>query len=163
MKRAGVCIVTALFGVLGCSGPVLCSSAGDDHSGRIGEFMQRLYECGMFNGSVLVARDGEVIYKQDFGFATVELEVENRPDTRFRIGSLTKSFTAVLIVQLVEEGKLKLDDKITTHLPGYPRGTGDLITIEHLLAHTSGVPNTAKDIPGLWTEGSCTRVLLHSP
>ncbi|MDB5242452.1 MAG: serine hydrolase, partial [Spirosoma sp.] len=68
-------------------------------------------------------------------------KIPNTPDTRFRLGSITKQFTAMLIMQLVEQGKLKLDGKITDYLPDYPKITGDKITIHHLLTHTSGIPS----------------------
>jgi CubicO group peptidase (beta-lactamase class C family) len=64
----------------------------------------------------------------------------NRPDTRFNIGSIGKSFTAVAIMQLVEEGKLSLTDTIARHLPDYPRPAADAITVHHLLTHRSGLP-----------------------
>jgi CubicO group peptidase (beta-lactamase class C family) len=73
--------------------------------------------------------------------ANIEWAIANAPDTKFRLGSLTKQFTAMLIMQLVEGGKLKLEGKITGYLTDYPKATGDKITINHLLTHTSGIPN----------------------
>ena len=71
----------------------------------------------------------------------MEWNIPNTTDTKFRVGSVTKQFTAMLIMQLVEEGKLKLDVPITTYIPDYPKDKGDKITIHHLLTHTSGIPN----------------------
>lgn len=98
-------------------------------------------EYGKFNGSVLVAEKGKVIYKKGFGLADMEWNIPNQPDTKHRLGSITKQFTAMLIMQLFEQGKLKLDVPISTYLPDYPKKSGDIITIHHLLTHTSGIPN----------------------
>ncbi|MEZ4735044.1 MAG: serine hydrolase domain-containing protein [Caldilineaceae bacterium] len=88
--------------------------------------------------AVLVLRDGEVILRQGYGLANVELGVPIAPEMVFRLGSVAKQFTAMAILILAEEGKLALDDEITTYLPAYPT-QGQTITIEHLLTHTSGV------------------------
>ncbi len=108
---------------------------------QIEDLINLYSEYGQFNGSVLVAEDGEVIYKNGFGKANMEWDIPNAPNTKHRLGSITKQFTAMLILQLVEEGKLKLDVPITTYLPDYPKATGDKITLHHLLTHTSGIPN----------------------
>lgn len=108
---------------------------------KIDQFMNLCYEYGQFNGSVLVADKGEVIYKKGFGFADMEWEIPNEPDTKFRLGSVTKGFTAILVLQLVQQGKLKLDGKITDYLPDYPRRQGDRVSIHQLLTHTSGIPD----------------------
>jgi CubicO group peptidase (beta-lactamase class C family)/uncharacterized protein YneR len=88
--------------------------------------------------AALVAVKGQVIYKKAFGMANLELDVPMQPEMVFRIGSITKQFTAVAILQLMEQGKLSLDDEITKFIPDYPT-QGHLITIEHLLTHTSGI------------------------
>ncbi len=77
----------------------------------------------------------------------MEWKIPNDPDTKFRLGSVTKQFTATLIMQLVEQGKIRLDGKLTDYLTDYRKDTGDKITIHHLLCHTSGVPNYTAD-PG---------------
>ena len=80
---------------------------------KIDELMTQHHNAGQFNGSVLVAERGKVIHRESFGFANFEWDIPNSPDTKFRIGSITKSFTAILILQLVERGKLKLEGKVT--------------------------------------------------
>ncbi len=92
-----------------------------------------------FSGSILVARDGNVILKKGYGYANREWNAPNNPDTKFRIASVTKPFTAVLILQLVAANKLDLHKPITTYLKSYPKEQGSLITIHHLLNHTSGL------------------------
>ncbi len=108
---------------------------------KLDKLISAYAEYGKFNGSVLVADKGTVIYKKGFGLADMEWNIPNQPDTKHRLGSITKQFTAMLIMQLVEQGKLKLDVPITTWLPDYPKKNGDIITIHHLLTHTSGIPN----------------------
>jgi CubicO group peptidase (beta-lactamase class C family) len=88
--------------------------------------------------AALVAQNGQIIYKKAFGLADLELKVAMQPDMIFRIGSITKQFTAVAILQLAEKGLLSLNDDITRYLPDFPVH-GHKITIEHLLTHTSGI------------------------
>ncbi|HYD92214.1 MAG TPA: serine hydrolase domain-containing protein, partial [Flavobacterium sp.] len=88
--------------------------------------------------TALVSSRGNIIYKKAFGMADVELNVPMRTDHIFRIASITKQFTAVAILQLMEAGKLNLKDEITRFIPDYPM-QGATITIEHLLTHTSGI------------------------
>jgi len=74
---------------------------------------------GAFNGTALVAENGKVIFKKGYGLADFEWKVPNTPDTKFRLGSITKQFTATLILQLVEEGKLLLTDPVGKYLPEF--------------------------------------------
>jgi len=119
----------------------ILDSLGQTKAEKIDELIKQYNEYGQFNGSILVAENGKVIFKKGFGLANMEWELPNQPDTKHRLGSVTKQFTAMLILQLVEEGKLKLDVPITTYLPNYPKKTGDMITIHNLLTHTSGIPD----------------------
>ncbi|WP_289663377.1 serine hydrolase [Flavobacterium panacagri] len=112
-----------------------------DKAKQIEQLLGKYNEYGQFNGSALVAENGKVIFKKGFGSANMEWNIPNQPDTKFRLGSISKQFTALLIVKLAEEGKLKLDVPITTYLPDYPKENGDKITTHHLLTHTSGIPN----------------------
>ena len=92
--------------------------------------------------SILIARQGDVIYKKAFGSANVELNVAMQPDMVFKIGSITKQFTAIGILQLVEKGKISLQDSLQKYIPKFP-SKGYTITIENLLTHTSGIPDYA--------------------
>ena len=92
--------------------------------------------------TVLVSRNGKIIYQKALGMANVELNIPMQMDNVFRIASITKQFTAIAILQLMEQGKLNLQDEITRFLPGYPM-QGAKITIEHLLTHTSGIRDYA--------------------
>lgn len=88
--------------------------------------------------AVLVAKNERVIYHKAFGYANLELDVKLKPENIFRIGSITKQFTAAAILKLEDEGKLSVQDDIKKFIPDYPTH-GHIITIEHLLTHTSGI------------------------
>ena len=117
------------------------STFAQDKAQQIEQLLSKYNEYGQFNGSALVAENGKVIFKKGFGSANMEWNIPNQPDTKFRLGSISKQFTALLIVKLAEEGKLKLDVPITTYLSDYPKENGDKITIHQLLTHSSGIPN----------------------
>lgn len=88
--------------------------------------------------SLLVAKKGKIIYEKAFGSASLELSVPIRPEMVFNLGSITKQFTAVAILQLVEKGKISLQDSLQKYVPDFP-SKGYPITIENLLTHTSGI------------------------
>ena len=121
--------------------------------GKIDDLVQKYVELEQFNGSILVAQGDGVILKKGYGMANFEWSIPNTPDTRFRLGSVTKQFTSMLIMQLVEEGKLSLDDKLADRLPYYRKETGSKVTIHQLLNHTSGIPSYT-DIPNFMRDRS---------
>jgi CubicO group peptidase (beta-lactamase class C family) len=106
----------------------------------IATIMQRRSSAGEFNGTVLVARDGKILYENSFGYANREWNIPNDLETKFEIGSMTKQFTALLILQFVNEGKLDLNGHISDYLPYYRKDTGSRVTIAELLSQTSGIP-----------------------
>ncbi|HEX8398794.1 MAG TPA: serine hydrolase [Pyrinomonadaceae bacterium] len=108
---------------------------------KIDVLLKQHHDYGQFNGSILVAENGKIIYKKGFGMANIEWNIPNQPDTKFRIASITKQFTATLVLQLVEEGKIKLDGNISDYLTDYRKDTGSKVTIHQLLNHTSGIPD----------------------
>ena len=138
-------LVLAALAVLAFQGAALAQ----DKARKIDELVSLYSKYGQFNGSALVAENGKVILKKGYGLANMEWNIPNQPDTKFRLGSITKQFTATLILQLVEQGKIKLDGKLTDYLPDYRKDTGAKITIHNLLSHTSGVPNYTA-IPGFF-------------
>lgn len=117
------------------------SAQAPDKAAALDALLAKYNEFGLFNGSVLVAEKGEVILAKGYGMANFEWQVPNTPATKFRLGSITKQFTSMLVMQLVEEGKLKLDAKLSDMLPYYRKDTGDKVTLHHLLTHTSGIPS----------------------
>lgn len=94
-----------------------------------------------FNGVVMVGRRGRTRWSRAFGWADVEAKVPLTVDTRFGVGSISKWFTAVTVLKLVEQGRLTLDDPITAHLKDYRPDTGAKVKLRHLLANNAGVPN----------------------
>lgn len=95
---------------------------------------------GVFSGAVLVAKDGKPVFRKAYGFADREWNVANTPETRFRLGSITKQFTATAILQLAEQGNLSVDEPISKYYPQAPAAWAP-ITLKHLLTHTSGIPS----------------------
>ncbi len=136
----------ALFCSIG-AGIISCSRTTRTNSKKVEMISQMMSayskhdQHGKFNGSILVAEKGEIIYQNAFGLANVELNIENTIATKFRIASITKQFTAALILRLHEEDQLDLNTPISNYLPNYPIESGSLITIHHLLNHSSGIPN----------------------
>jgi D-alanyl-D-alanine carboxypeptidase len=105
---------------------------------EIDGLLNQIYPPDGPGAAAIVVKDGEVLHRQGYGLANLEHNLPVEPDMVFKVGSVTKQFTAVSILMLVEEGKLSLDDPIEQFLPGYPTH-GHRITIEHLLTHTSGI------------------------
>ena len=127
------------------------SGAGDPRSARLLEYLSAAAALGHVQGSVLVAEGGKVLVDTAFGFANMELGVRNTPETRFRVASVTKQFTAMAVVMLAEDGKLRLSDPISKYLDSIPPEWSG-ITIHHLLRHTSGI----SDYEG-WFDGYTTQ------
>lgn len=135
----------AMLVVTSCNGQTNSNEENSDKNidqikiDKIDEIINLYYENAGFNGSVLISHNGKVIYKKGFGLANMEWNIPNGTDTKFRIASVTKPFTAMLIMQLVAEKKLDLHEPITTYLTDYPKENGSKITVHHLLTHSSGL------------------------
>jgi len=103
-------------------------------------FVKKLVAADVFSGSVLLAKDGKIIFKGAWGMANKDFEVPNRIDTKFNLGSMNKMFTALSIARLVEAGKVSLDDPLSKFIPDFPdEESAKKILIKHLLSHTSGL------------------------
>lgn len=134
--RAGARLVFAsLIGLFLSVGPVQAQDPA-----RMDQIVRTSTEANEFSGSVLVARDGQVLLDRGYGFANREWLIPNDGDTKFRLGSITKQFTAVAIMILNERGLVDLDAPVKTWLPDAP-AAWDKVTVRRLLAHTAGVPN----------------------
>jgi CubicO group peptidase (beta-lactamase class C family) len=105
-------------------------------------YLSKLTKARLFSGSVLIARNGKVLVRKGYGEADRKKHVVNTAQTKFRIGSLTKQFTAMAILILQAQGKLNVRDRICTYLGDCPT-TWQKITFHHLLTHTSGIPDFA--------------------
>jgi CubicO group peptidase (beta-lactamase class C family) len=123
--------------------------AAADPTAAIDAQLRAAFPADQPGAAVIVVRDGRVLFRKAYGMADLEQGVPLQPDMVFRLGSITKQFTAAAILMLAEEGKLTLQDPIEKHLPGYPT-QGHVITIEHLLTHTSGIQSYT-DMPGWMT------------
>ncbi|NPD86034.1 serine hydrolase [Lentimicrobium sp. L6] len=106
---------------------------------KIDRYLASCNERGLFNGTALIAKGDSILFNKGFGLANREWNIPNDVDTRFDIGSLTKQFVTVITLQLVEEGKLNVDNVISDFLPKYRKDIGDIVNINHLLKHTSGI------------------------
>jgi CubicO group peptidase (beta-lactamase class C family) len=111
-----------------------------DFAARADEYLQAQMKVNRFSGVVLVAHEGKTIFEKGYGFANAEWEIPNTPQTKFRLGSITKQFTATTILLLAEEGKLRIEDPICNYLDPCPEAWKP-VTIHHLLTHTSGIPS----------------------
>jgi CubicO group peptidase (beta-lactamase class C family) len=111
-----------------------------DNVSRMEQVVQSYVDSKQFMGAALVARDGKVLLSKGYGFANLEWGVANSPASKFRLGSITKQFTAACILLLEERGKLKVDDPVKKYMTDAP-AAWDKVTIFNLLTHTSGIPS----------------------
>jgi CubicO group peptidase (beta-lactamase class C family) len=127
-----------LFYLWTLSGLVLAQFEPD----KLDEFILSHTATQQFSGSVLVARNENILFHKAYGLANRNFNIPNNINTKFRIGSISKLFTSVAIYQLEKSGKLSIDDKVVTYLPDWKRDDlFDDITIKHLLTHSSGLAN----------------------
>jgi CubicO group peptidase (beta-lactamase class C family) len=108
---------------------------------KVDSLIQQYIETKQFSGCVLIAKNNELLYQRAVGYANREEKLPNNINTNFNIASMGKTFTATLIMQLVQEGKLAVDQTLSSVLPEYKVKKADSITVRHLLMHTSGVGN----------------------
>lgn len=113
---------------------------GQDLAAKIDEYVSAQAKNRQFSGAILVSSEGKVLLKKGYGLANIEHNVPNSPQTRFRLGSITKQFTAAAILLLQEQGKLDVKDPVCKYLPQCPDAWKE-ITLHNLLTHTSGIPN----------------------
>lgn len=125
---------------------------------QIEKWIERYEENGYLNGSILIASNEDILLNRGFGMANWEHAIPNKPTTKFKIGSLTKAFTAMCIYQLHEKGKLNIDDCIEMYLPNYRHG--DKISIYHCLTNSTGIPNYTSS-PDFWPKTMRLPMTLH--
>ena len=142
MPRPAATLVVLIFLLLarGASAQVSSPPADAVVAARVDEFMNAEVKVNGFTGTVLLARKGVPIVSKGFAMANVEWQIANTPQTKFRLGSITKPFTSMAIMQLQQMGKLKVEDSICQHLTPCP-DTWKPVTVHHLLSHTSGIPS----------------------
>lgn len=139
MKRfATLCCMCAL--VVSYTWAQSVASAPPEIRTKVDEYVNAAMTVYGFSGSILVSQNGQAVVSKGFGMANIELAVPNTPQTVFRLGSVTKQFTAMAIMILQERGKLRVSDPACQYLTECPAAWQPL-TIRHLLTHTSGIPN----------------------
>jgi CubicO group peptidase (beta-lactamase class C family) len=127
------------LGALGLVLLFLISPLNAQTPARFDHQIQAYVRNGDFSGSVLVARDGRILFQKSYGMANQDWNIPNSEKTKFHIASVTKTFTAAAILQLAREGKLKLEDPLSKYIPNFLNG--ERITVEQMLMHTSGLPD----------------------
>ncbi|MGN6266152.1 MAG: serine hydrolase [Ginsengibacter sp.] len=119
------------------------SSFAQNETALIDSLLNAYNHLGKFNGSALVAKDGNILLNKGFGYRNAETGVLNDEHSIYQLGSVTKQFTSAVILKLQSENKLSVADKISKYFPDYPKG--DSITIRELLTHTAGIYNYTND------------------
>ncbi|MEO6722252.1 MAG: serine hydrolase [Ferruginibacter sp.] len=125
---------------------LLCALLGitlfaQNKKAKLSGIMHTYHNYNMFDGAVLVAENGKIIYKDAFGLANREWNIPNRTDTKFMIGSVSKPLTAMLMLIQVQKGLINLNKTIADYLPEFKTKPAANVTIKQLLSHTSGIPN----------------------
>jgi len=106
---------------------------------KVDSYLQPYIETGDFSGSVLISKADEILFSKGYGFADISHNIVNTPQTKFKLASVSKQFTAAAILILEQDGLLKVEDSIDKFISDYPNG--DEITLHHLLTHSSGIPD----------------------
>ena len=119
------------------------SFAQDSTTKKLDELLQAYHDVGKFNGSALVAQHGKILLQKGYGFKNIKTGTLNDENTIYQIASITKQFTATVVLKLIELNKLALTDKLSKFYSSLP--FGDSITIQNLLTHTSGITDHAED------------------
>jgi len=131
--------------VLVCISPLGYAAETAGKAARIDQLMAQYADYRGFTGTALVSDHDQVIFKKGYGLANREWNIPNTPEVKFRLGSITKQFTSMLIMQQVANGSIKLDGHICDYLPYYRQETGAKVTISQLLSHTSVIPSYTDD------------------
>ncbi|MBM3809470.1 MAG: beta-lactamase family protein [Acidimicrobiia bacterium] len=137
-----LCLVTLIGGAAARAQTAAATAAPPDRAAlekKVDEFLNAHARVNSFSGSVLIAKDGTPLLSKGYGFANIEWQIPNTPQTKFRIGSITKQFTSMLIMQLREQGKVTLEDSLCVYVTPCP-DPWKPVTVHHLLTHTSGIP-----------------------
>lgn len=161
IRRACLSLIAAFCLLLIIHAAVAAQALDDKTLKAMDELMSKAYPSNEPGAAVLIIKDGRMVLRKGYGMADLELGVAVEPDMVFRLGSITKQFTAVCILMLVEQGKLSLSDDITKFFPDYPTH-GRAITVEHLLTHTSGIKSYTS-LPawlGMWRKDMTVKELI---
>ncbi len=139
MKPISRLLVMFTLGACMFFGPAPAQGNDPEIENAVDAFLKPVVDDDLISGCVLIARKGDIVLSKCYGPANREYDIPNTPETKFRLGSNTKQFTAMGVMILADEGKLSVDDPVSVFYPDYPEG--DRITIHHLLTHSSGIVN----------------------
>ena len=131
-----ICLALPVCGTCAAQAP----ASDAERVSRLEQIAKSYTRDNAFMGTVLVAAGDKVLLNKGYGHADLEWNIPNAPDVEFRLGSVTKQFTAILILLLQQDGKLKISDPVSRYLPDAPKAW-EKITLSNLLGHTSGIPN----------------------
>ncbi|MEX0300629.1 MAG: serine hydrolase domain-containing protein, partial [Kordiimonas sp.] len=120
--------------------PPTAMASDEPASTQIDHILEEAYPTGGAGAALLIYKDGEILYRKAIGYADIEAKIPNTLDLKYRLASVTKQFTAIAALRLVQEGKLDLDADIRTYLPDFPN-KGHIVTLRSALAHTAGLYN----------------------
>jgi CubicO group peptidase (beta-lactamase class C family) len=123
-----------------CTAGTAQTASHTEVKARLGQVASSYTADNAFMGTVLVVDGDQVLLDKGYGMAVLEWNISNTPDTKFRLGSVTKQFTAALVLLMQQDGKLNINDPVSKYLPDAPKAW-EKITLAHLLGHTSGIPN----------------------
>ena len=144
-------LILLALGFIGLQG------SGQDLNKKLDSLMTVYYRLEKFNGTVLVAKDGNIIFQGAYGYRDADKKIPNDPQTIFQIGSVTKQFTTAILLKLHEQNKLSLKDKLSKYIPDYPKG--DSLTLDAIASHTAGIFNYTNDPAFMATEA--TKAIDH--
>ncbi|MEZ5357551.1 MAG: serine hydrolase [Candidatus Zixiibacteriota bacterium] len=119
----------------------ICLALESDVSIALDGYLSECHNRNLFHGTVLVAKDDSTVFCKGYGLADTVTGLPNGRDIKYRIGSITKQFTTLIIFQLAEEGKLRFDDRLETYIPEFRSDIASQVTVDHLLRHMSGIPS----------------------
>lgn len=142
MRRPIAGMGTLWMVLAGAAGPL--GAQPDDLEARVDAFVAPYVAQDIFSGAVVIARDGRVLLEKGYGMASHELRIPATPDHRFRVASVSKAFTDVAMLRLVDRGMVSWDDRLSEYVPDFPRGSE--ITLRHLATNRSGIPHI-NDLP----------------
>ncbi|MBC5994055.1 serine hydrolase [Pontibacter cellulosilyticus] len=149
---------TALLVLLALSFVSAKVNAQQTFAANLDQYLNTHLKQGTFSGTVVVTEKGQPVYGKGFGMADYEKGIANSPEVKYRIGSVTKSFTAVMVMQLQEQGKLNVQDKVSKYLPDFPNG--EKITLHQLLSNTAGIPDFVNHWQDVNTKPATTNDIL---
>jgi CubicO group peptidase (beta-lactamase class C family) len=146
-SRSARALLLGLVGQMSC---VYAANTNGNASKQIDTLVSHYAECCSFTGTVLVSEHNRVVFKKGYGLANREWNIPNTPDVKFRIGSITKQFTSMLVMQQVAKGSIKLDGHLSDYLPYYRQDTGSKVTISPIAQPYFGHPQLYGRSQILW-------------